>query len=87
MFWLTKEKINLSCFLVIIIPIVVAFVYACSDEFHQLFIDGRSSEFTDVLIDTCGAILGVLIINLIFKIIKKKNKKCVKITKNSEKNV
>jgi VanZ family protein len=33
--------------------------YACTDEFHQIFVSGRSPEVTDVLIDTCGGASGV----------------------------
>lgn len=29
--------------------------YACTDEFHQLFVPGRSGQFTDVLVDSSGA--------------------------------
>ncbi|MCY6355830.1 VanZ family protein [Clostridium sp. ZS2-4] len=36
------------------------FLYACSDEFHQIFIPGREGRFRDVLIDTSGGIAGVL---------------------------
>lgn len=36
------------------------FFYACTDEFHQLFILGRSGQFTDVLIDSLGMLFGVL---------------------------
>ncbi len=35
-------------------------VYASSDEFHQLFVAGRNSEFSDVLIDTLGGFIGYL---------------------------
>lgn len=31
------------------------------NEFHQSFIDGRHAAFTDVLIDTAGAVTGILI--------------------------
>lgn len=55
----------------LIIPIVISFLYACTDEIHQLFIDGRTSQFTDVLIDTFGAILGVAMINVAIRIIGK----------------
>lgn len=34
-------------------------LYALTDEFHQLFITGRSSQLLDVGIDTLGASLGV----------------------------
>lgn len=40
----------------------ITFIYACSDEFHQLFIPGRSGQFKDVLIDTSGALIMLLII-------------------------
>lgn len=36
------------------------FLYACTDEFHQLFSDGRSGQIKDVLIDTFGGLFGVL---------------------------
>lgn len=34
-------------------------LYAIGDEVHQLFVDGRSGQFTDVLIDFAGALVGV----------------------------
>ncbi len=30
---------------------VIVFCYACTDEFHQLFVPGRAGRFTDVMID------------------------------------
>lgn len=45
------------------------FIYACSDEFHQIFVPGRGSSFTDVLIDTAGAALGILFALLIIRVI------------------
>lgn len=56
----------------IIIAILICLLYATSDEIHQLFIPGRSGEIKDVLIDTSGSTLGILIIN---KIIKKRTRK------------
>lgn len=44
---------------------VWVFVYACTDEFHQLFVAGRSGQFKDVLIDTSGAVIAFLIIYFI----------------------
>lgn len=40
---------------------LICFIYACTDEFHQLFIIGRSCEVRDVLIDTLGSLTGILI--------------------------
>ncbi|MDO5125273.1 MAG: VanZ family protein [Ruminococcus sp.] len=42
------------------LAVAFSFLYACSDEIHQIFVDGRSCELRDVLIDTLGAMLGTL---------------------------
>lgn len=49
-----------------------SFFYACTDEFHQLFVNGRSGQLLDIFIDTLGAIFGVAILILLQKIIKRK---------------
>lgn len=36
-------------------------LYASSDEFHQLFVVGRSGQLQDVWIDTLGGSLGLLV--------------------------
>lgn len=53
-----------------LLSIAVAFLYACSDEFHQTFVKGRSGEIRDVTIDTIGATFGALVI-MVIKRIKK----------------
>lgn len=45
---------------IIIFSIVLGAVYACTDELHQLFIDGRSAQMMDVFIDSCGVVLAVI---------------------------
>lgn len=54
-----------------IIAFLGTFLYACSDEFHQLFISGRSGEFKDVIIDLTGGTIGILLTILIIKYINK----------------
>ena len=44
-----------------LVTIGAVFAYACTDEFHQLFVYGRTGCFKDVLIDTLGALVAVLI--------------------------
>lgn len=44
-----------------LITIILVFLYACSDEFHQLFIQGREGTFRDVIIDTLGGIVVIII--------------------------
>ena len=41
--------------------------YACSDEMHQLAIDGRSGQWTDVLVDSGGVFAGVILGTLLIK--------------------
>lgn len=45
---------------IIIFSIVLGVVYACTDELHQLFIDGRSAQMMDVFIDSCGVVLAAV---------------------------
>lgn len=66
----SKKKISHKYLIVII----TCFIYACTDEYHQLFINGRTGQFTDVLIDTFGAIVGIIIYNIITKLIYKNKK-------------
>lgn len=44
-----------------LIALIIAVLYAASDEFHQTFVPGRSGELRDVLIDSAGALTGISI--------------------------
>ena len=57
-----------------IISLFFGVLYAVSDEIHQRFVPGRSCELRDVLIDTCGVLLGVIINMLCVRFAKKKDK-------------
>ena len=60
----------------IIISLGLAFLYACSDEIHQSFVPGRSCEFREICIDSCGALFGILIVcGMITILTKLKNRK------------
>lgn len=48
--------------LAIIYGIMLTFGYACTDEFHQIFVPGRTAKFRDVLIDTSGALFGSVVL-------------------------
>lgn len=59
----------------ILLPIPFSFLYAITDEIHQIFVPGRSAQFRDVLIDTLGASFGCLLIHtLLILFIKLKSK-------------
>lgn len=54
-----------------VISFVISVLYALTDEYHQLFTE-RTSSLIDVLIDTLGVILSIILINIILRLKKKK---------------
>lgn len=50
----------LACFL-------IGAAYAASDEFHQLFVPGRSGQIMDVVIDSVGVAAGLILACLAIK--------------------
>lgn len=49
-------------------PLFFGLATAVSDESIQLFVQGRSSQVSDVLLDFCGMVTGLLLLGLIMKI-------------------
>ena len=45
------------------IMIMLCFLYASSDEIHQLFVLGRSGSLIDVLLDTLGSSCAIVILD------------------------
>lgn len=47
-----------------ILSLIIAFIlcsgFAITDEFHQTFVAGRTGQFKDVIIDSMGAIFGII---------------------------
>ncbi len=64
-FYLTAKKRLRRIF-----PFAFTVLYAATDEIHQLFVGGRAGAFLDVLIDSSGALLGLLIIIIVGRIKK-----------------
>lgn len=60
----------------IMYSIIFCFLYACSDEVHQLFSSGRTAEVSDVLIDVLGAITGIILYLFIHSKILRKSIYC-----------
>ncbi len=44
------------------VTVIFCALYAGSDEFHQLFVSGRSGSLRDVCVDSAGASLGALLV-------------------------
>ena len=59
----------------IIISLIFSAVYALSDEIHQYFVPERACRLTDVLLDSFGALCGILLFIALCELIKRlKNK-------------
>lgn len=55
-----------------ILAVITAFLYGASDEFHQMYTQGREARIRDVLIDGTGA---GLITFIVYKFVNKLPKK------------
>ena len=59
-----------------ILPVLAAgFLYAVSDEIHQIFVPGRSGEPRDVLIDTSGVLIGICLVRFHFSLRERRKRK------------
>lgn len=66
-FYYSFSHCQLSYKKIYLFSIMSTFLYACSDEIHQLFINGRAGQVTDVCIDTLAAFIALSIIYIIKK--------------------
>ena len=58
-----------------LLAFLICVIYAISDEIHQLFVPGRSGQVRDVLIDSAGSLLGIILVMAFEKLLIKFNKK------------
>lgn len=54
-----------------LISFILTAVYAATDEFHQLFVEGRACRVFDLFVDSCGAATGIAALTLLILIYKK----------------
>ena len=59
----------------LLLALTATAAYAATDEFHQLFVPGRSGQFKDVLIDTAGGALGLGLLALILYLQRRRKMK------------
>lgn len=48
------------------ISVGISVLYALSDELHQYYVPGRAFELNDLLIDSLGAIVGILMLGILY---------------------
>ena len=59
----------------LLLALAATAAYAAKDEFHQLFVPGRSGQLKDVLIDTAGGALGLGLLALILYLKRRRKMK------------
>lgn len=57
-----------------VLSLIICVVYAISDEFHQGFVPGRGPQVFDVMIDSTGSLIGLLLYKALIKFKKRKFK-------------
>ncbi len=53
----------------VILTVLAGILYGASDEFHQMFVPGRSASIMDLLADTTGILFAQVILIVIYLII------------------
>ncbi len=65
-----REKLNplFAC--------TLSFIYAITDEIHQIFVPGRACQFLDMMVDLAGIVSGMFVFTILYlltnKLINKK---------------
>jgi len=61
--WRSFRHIGTLPIVLALISILFCSLYGASDEWHQSFVEGRSSDVMDWLADTSGAVMAIIIIH------------------------
>lgn len=75
---ITNHNQHKKLLLTMILSILICFLYAITDEYHQTFVKGRTGQFSDVLIDTIGASIASSLAALTYVKIRRKRRKNAK---------
>lgn len=54
-----------------VIAVSLSFLYAITDEIHQIFIPGRACQFSDMIVDLGGIISGMAVYAVVYLLVKK----------------
>ena len=69
--WWSRGQGSLKPWLKVLIVMGLALAYGCTDEYHQLFVEGRSCDAMDLIADSIGGLIGGSVYVLIVKILNK----------------
>jgi len=59
---------------IVLYSVLFCFIYACTDEVHQLFSLGRTGRMLDVIVDTTGSVISISLCRFFNTRIYKKKK-------------
>lgn len=59
--YLALNTYNIKIYIKMLLTVTISVLYALSDEIHQLFSEGRACQFSDIIIDTAGAVCGMFL--------------------------
>lgn len=57
-----KNTSKLTFVELVVSALLLTFLYAASDEFHQTFVPGRTGKVVDVFIDAIGGSFGIFVL-------------------------
>lgn len=46
--------------LAVLLTLILCIIFAGTDEYHQTFVNGRTGQLLDVIIDSAGAVVGIV---------------------------
>lgn len=70
--------------LTLLIALIICIGFATTDEYHQTFVTGRTGQPLDVLIDSAGAVVGLLFYSTYYIAYKNGYRKAVKEQETNE---
>lgn len=56
---------GLRGFPLLLVAGIICVGFACTDEYHQSFVGGRSPAIRDVCIDSVGAFFGIMVVRIV----------------------
>lgn len=55
-----------------LLTVILSWGYAWTDEIHQIFVDGRAFQISDLLVDLAGVLTGTTLIYIILLVVEKR---------------
>lgn len=70
----SRSSVRVS-WLAVLLAVACASLYGVTDELHQYFVPGRACDPADWLVDTCGAVLGAMLLKALASFFVARTKK------------